>query len=430
MCRGRPVTSWAAARGQVRGSSASSQPDRTARRAAGGGKQRSAAGVGLAHDERLVGRRADVLGARAVADLALHVLQLVDVRDGAAAGQLVADDVTADALEVELLELRRERGVRRAQWGGVVPHLARPGVTRRAELHPDVRGLVGARCRGACDRRRRCGCGRRRPCSTRAGRPRPTDPCPSTRGSPSRHSGRSSPGSGGGAGRRARPAATRGLRASLRRAASTSAGATLRVALPGRDLHVQIVDAARSGPRACWRWLETGRVGELDDVLPGTGSRGRTGREHRDALEPGDSPPCTTSTLPTCSPCGALVFESPLDFADPTTTAVELGHGVGDALGLTAAHGGQGHEHLGPLALGVVDPAAHDVGDADAACPRRRAARSRRSRSFTPPTSRTIACPSSITGAAPDAAARRVKPSGPSSQSLAPGASAAKPSAP
>src|SRR5579859_8081958 len=56
-----------------------------------------------ADDPGLVVRFGDVLRPRSVADLALHVLQLVDVRHGATARLLVAGHVAGHALEVELL---------------------------------------------------------------------------------------------------------------------------------------------------------------------------------------------------------------------------------------------------------------------------------------------------------------------------------------
>src|SRR6185437_6233064 len=98
-------------------------------------------------DEALFVRVLRVQRAGPVARLALHVLELLVVRDRAAAGLVVAGDVAAHAVEVELLEVlleRRVRGVMR----GLVPDLARVVVAVGAGVDADVRGLARLDRRG------------------------------------------------------------------------------------------------------------------------------------------------------------------------------------------------------------------------------------------------------------------------------------------
>src|SRR5271163_2262828 len=88
-------------------------------------------------DEGLVRRMRDVARARPVTHFALHVLELVDVRDSAAAGAFVARHVARNTLEVELFVLGGERLVR-VCVRGTVPDATRSGVTARANVDTDV----------------------------------------------------------------------------------------------------------------------------------------------------------------------------------------------------------------------------------------------------------------------------------------------------
>src|SRR5690606_30230492 len=91
----------------------------------------------LARDEAGRRRARDVQRARAVARLALHVGQALDVHDARAAGLLVARHAAADAVEVELLVVLLQRRVR-ARVRRLLPELVRGGVTGRALLAAHV----------------------------------------------------------------------------------------------------------------------------------------------------------------------------------------------------------------------------------------------------------------------------------------------------
>ncbi len=91
-------------------------------------------------DQRLVDRTLHMARPRTVTSLALHVLQLVDVRHRGPARLIVAGHVTPHALEVELLELPIERRVR-LRVARRVPELALLGVTGGANLDTHVARL-------------------------------------------------------------------------------------------------------------------------------------------------------------------------------------------------------------------------------------------------------------------------------------------------